>query len=61
LPGASAARAVGASSRAIPRFVFARLAARDARTTPRTVSPTPRSPARAISGPSAIALRSMSS
>ncbi len=56
----SAAFASGASSSAIPRFVFAGATLRDARTTADTVSPTPRSPARASSGPTAIALRSMS-
>ena len=60
-PAPSAALASGASSSAIPRFVFACAARRDARTTASTVSPTPRSPARASSGPIAIALRSMSS
>jgi hypothetical protein len=60
-PPASAALASGASSSAIPRFVFAGAARRDACTTARIVSPTPRSPARASSGPTAIALRTMSS
>ena len=60
-PPSSAAFASGASSSAIPRFVFAGATRRDASTTARTVSPTPRSPARASSGPTAIALRSMSS
>jgi hypothetical protein len=44
-----------------PGFVLLATARREASTTARTVSPTPRSPARASSGPTAIALRSMSS
>ena len=60
-PPSSAARASGASSSAMPRFVLAPATRRVARTAASTVSPTPRSAARPSSGPSAIALRSMSS
>ena len=60
LKGEPSVSAVADSAEAA-RHPFAGAARRDACTTARTVSPTPRSPARASSGPTAIALRTMSS